>query len=63
MEPLWISASIRTALYIYLKCQRNSLRHPLDAVSIGDIVDVKVLDVNMAKRRITLSMKLNNLRL
>ena len=34
------------------------IRHPLDAVSIGDIVDVKVLDVNMAKRRIALSMKL-----
>ena len=33
-------------------------RHPLDAVSIGDILDVKVLDVNMAKRRIALSMKL-----
>ena len=31
------------------------IRHPLDAVSIGDIVDVKVLDVNMAKRRIALS--------
>ena len=34
------------------------IRHPLDAVSIGNIVDVKVLDVNMAKRRIALSMKL-----
>lgn len=34
------------------------IRHPLDAVSIGDILDVKVLDVNMAKRRIALSMKL-----
>ena len=34
------------------------IRHPLDAVSIGDIVDVKALDVNMAKRRIALSMKL-----
>nr|MCR5790476.1 helix-hairpin-helix domain-containing protein [Lachnospiraceae bacterium] len=34
------------------------IRHPLDAVSVGDVVDVKVLDVNMEKNRISLTMKL-----
>ena len=34
------------------------IRHPLEAVSVGDIVDVRVLDVDVAKQRISLSMKL-----
>lgn len=35
------------------------IKHPLEAVSVGDIVDVKVLDVDVAKKRIALTMKLN----
>ncbi len=35
------------------------IKHPLDAVSIGDIVDVKVISVDVAKKRIALTMKLN----
>ena len=34
------------------------IRHPLDAVSVGDIVDVKVMSVDVAKKRIQLTMKL-----
>jgi len=34
------------------------VKHPLDIVSVGDIVDVKVLDVDLHKNRINLSMKL-----
>ena len=34
------------------------IKHPLEAVSVGDIVDVKVLAVDLAKQRISLSMKL-----
>ena len=34
------------------------VRHPLDVVRVGDIVDVKVLDVDLNKKRISLSMKL-----
>lgn len=34
------------------------IRHPLEAVSVGDIVEVKVLGVDPAKKRISLSMKL-----
>ncbi len=32
------------------------IRHPLEAVSVGDIVDVTVLDVDIRKKRISLSM-------
>ena len=32
------------------------VKHPLDIVSVGEIVDVKVLDVDVARRRINLSM-------
>ncbi len=34
------------------------IEHPLEAVSVGDIVDVRVLSVDVAKERIALSMKL-----
>lgn len=35
------------------------IKHPLEAVSVGDIVDVKVLDVDVQKKRISLTMRLN----
>ena len=35
------------------------IEHPLDAVSVGDIVDVKVLDVDAAKARISLTMRID----
>ena len=34
------------------------VKHPLDVVKVGDVVDVKVLAVDVAKKRISLSMKL-----
>ncbi len=34
------------------------IRHPLEAVSVGDIVEVKVLSVDIKKHRISLTMKL-----
>ncbi len=34
------------------------VKHPLDVVSVGDIVDVKVLGVDLKKQRIQLTMKL-----
>ena len=33
------------------------IKHPLEAVSLGDVVDVRVLSVDAAKKRIALSMK------
>ena len=33
------------------------IKHPLEAVSVGDIVDVRVIGVDMKKKRISLSMK------
>lgn len=38
-------------------CDRY-IKHPLEAVSVGDIVDVKVLSVDLKKQRIQLTMKL-----
>ena len=32
------------------------VKHPLDIVSVGEIVDVKVLDVDVERKRIQLSM-------
>lgn len=34
------------------------VKHPLDIVSVGDIVDVKVLSIDIEKKRIQLSMKI-----
>lgn len=34
------------------------IKHPLEAVSVGDVVDTKVLEVDAAKKRIALTMKL-----
>jgi len=34
------------------------IKHPLDAVKVGDIVEVKVISLDIAKKRIGLSMKL-----
>ena len=34
------------------------IKHPLEAVSVGDVVDVQVLTVDMAKKRIGLTMKI-----
>ena len=33
------------------------IKHPLEAVSVGDIVDMKVLSVDLKKKRIALTMK------
>ena len=35
---------------------KKFVKHPLDVVSVGDVVDVKVLQVDMQKKRIQLSM-------
>ena len=33
------------------------IKHPLEAVSVGDVVDVKVMSVDVAKKRIQLTMR------
>ena len=35
------------------------VKHPLDAVSVGDVVNVRILSVDQQKKRISLSMKLD----
>lgn len=39
-------------------CDRR-ISHPLEAVSVGDIVDVAVLSVDVKKQRISLTMRIN----
>ena len=34
------------------------IKHPLEAVSVGDVVDVQVISVEVAKKRIALTMKI-----
>ncbi|MGI6095615.1 MAG: Tex family protein [Lachnospiraceae bacterium] len=36
---------------------KKFVKHPLDVVSVGDVVEVKVLSVDLAKKRIALTMK------
>ncbi len=36
---------------------KKFIRHPLEVVSVGDIVDVKVMSVDLKKKRIQLTMK------
>ncbi len=35
------------------------IKHPLEAVSVGDVVDVQVISVDVPKKRISLTMKIN----
>ena len=34
------------------------VKHPLEVVSVGDVVDVKVMSVDIAKKRIQLTMNI-----
>ena len=35
---------------------KKFIKHPLDALSVGDVVDVKVMSVDLQKKRIQLTM-------
>ena len=37
--------------------EKKFIKHPLEVVSVGDIVDVKVLSVDLKRKRIELTMK------
>ena len=37
---------------------KKFIKHPLDVISVGDVVDVKVMSVDIKKKRIQLTMKL-----
>ena len=45
-------------VHISQMSSKKFVKHPLDVVSVGDIVDVKVLDVDVDRKRISLTMKL-----
>ncbi len=43
-------------IHISQLTNKKFIKHPMEVVSIGDVVQVKVLDVNLAKKRIQLTM-------
>ena len=43
-------------VHISKMTDKKFIKHPMEVVSVGDIVDVKVLSVDIAKKRIQLSM-------
>lgn len=45
-------------VHISQLCDRF-IKHPLEVVSVGDVVEVKVMSVDLKKQRIQLTMKLN----
>ena len=38
------------------KLSKGFVKHPMNVVSVGDIVDVWVLDVNLEKQKVSLTM-------
>ena len=44
-------------VHISENTEKKFIKHPLEAVSVGDIVDVKVLSVDLKRKRIQLTMK------
>ena len=45
-------------VYISQITDKKFIKHPLEVVSVGDIVEVKVMSVDLQKKRIQLTMKL-----
>ncbi len=49
---------VRGLVHISELSDSRFVKHPLDVVSVGDIVDVKVMSVDLEKKRIQLTMKM-----
>ena len=41
--------------------RKKYIRHPMEVVSVGDVVDVQVLSVDLKKKRISLTMKIRDM--
>jgi uncharacterized protein len=52
-----IGVKVDGLVHISEMSQRR-IKHPLEVVSIGDIIKVRVLNVEVQKKRISLSMKI-----
>ena len=46
-------------VHISQMCADRRVEHPLDVVSVGDVVDVRVIEADPAKNRVSLSMILD----
>ena len=45
-------------VHVSVMSSKKFVKHPLDVVKVGDIIDVKVIGIDLKKKRISLSMKL-----
>ena len=46
-------------MHISQLTNKKFVRHPMEIVSVGDVVEVKVMSVDLAKKRIQLTMILD----
>ena len=54
----FVDIGLKTAGLIHIsEMSQKRIKHPLDVVKVGDIVDVKVISLDLAKKRIGLTMK------
>lgn len=53
---LWISACIKDGLVHISRMADKFIRHPSEVVHVGDVVTVWVVDVDVKKQRIALTM-------
>ena len=56
-EELEIGVHQDGLVHISQMTNKKFIKHPLEVVSVGDIVDVKVMSVDLKKKRIQLTMK------
>ena len=54
---LALSGGFQDGLVHISQMSEKFIKHPLEAVSVGDVVEVRVLGVDEKKNRISLSMK------
>ena len=54
-----LSTSVHLWILEYIRLSKKFIKHPLEAVSVGDIVEVRVDSVDLKKKRIALSMVLD----
>ena len=53
----FVDIGVQDGLVHISQMSEKFIKHPLEAVSVGDVVDVQVIGVDLKKKRISLSMK------
>src|SRR5271165_6554733 len=58
--PSWTSAYTRMASCTSRRCQKTFVKDPREVVKPGDIVCVKVLEVDIPRKRVALTLRLDD---